>query len=108
MARNAQMLDLTMEGADDVVYFTHDYFSLSSDKNSHIEVVSKLAKKHGVRNFVAVCPIEHDLAWSEDSKDYFQKALDAEEAALQANPKATLLKTNLVFGEQSFLLHYLS
>ncbi len=39
---------------------------MSSDKNSHIQAVAKLAKKHGVNNLVAVCPIEHDLAWGED------------------------------------------
>jgi len=31
---------------------------MSSDKNSHLVATAKLAKKHGIKNFVAVCPIE--------------------------------------------------
>lgn len=71
MARSTESLDISLEGAKDVVYFTHDYYTMSSDKNSHLEVSAKLAKKHGVKNFVAICPIEHDLAWSEDEKNFY-------------------------------------
>lgn len=55
-----------MEGAQDVVYFTHDYFASSADKNNFIQAASRIAKKHGVRKMVAVCPIEHELYWTED------------------------------------------
>jgi len=34
-------------------------------KNNFLQVSSKLAKKHGVNSMVAVCPIEHDFAYSE-------------------------------------------
>jgi hypothetical protein len=71
LVRSTESLDISLEGAQDVVYFTHDYYTMSSDKNSHLEVSSKLTKKHGVKNFVAICPIEHDLAWSEDEKDFY-------------------------------------
>lgn len=97
-----------MQGAQDVLYFTHDYFTMSSDKNSHLVATSKLAKKHGVKNLVAVCPFEHDLAWSEDEKSYLEKVNDAESEAIQANSNLTLLKTNLVFGPQSHFIHFLS
>ena len=55
---------------------------MSSDKNSHLQAVSKITKKLGVRNTVAVCPIELDLAWSEDSKSFYKKVEEAETLAL--------------------------
>ena len=50
LARNATSIDLGLEGAQDVVYFTHDYVTMSSDKNSHLVAAAKLTKKHGVKN----------------------------------------------------------
>ena len=55
-----------MEGARDVLYFTHDYFSMTSDKNSFIQSTAKVAKKVGAERFVAVCPIEYDHYYSEE------------------------------------------
>jgi hypothetical protein len=48
LTRSAGHINLALEGATDVVYFTHDYFTMSSDKNSHLEAAAKLTKKHGV------------------------------------------------------------
>lgn len=97
-----------LEGAKEVVYFTHDYYTMSSDKNSHLVAAAKLAKKHGISNFVAVCPIEQDLAYSEDPKNFYEKVVEAESEALSANPKMTLLRSNLAFGGQSHLIHFLT
>jgi uncharacterized protein YbjT (DUF2867 family) len=108
MARSAGSIDKHIEGAHHLVYFTHDYYTMASDKNLHLQIASQLAKKHGVNKFVAVTPIEHDLAWSEDSTSFYQKAIDAERAATESNHGATLLKTNLCFGPESHLVHYLS
>ena len=52
---------------------------MSSDKNSHLVAASKLVKKHGVKDFVAICPIEHDLAWSEDETSFVAKAEEADQ-----------------------------
>jgi len=64
---------LALEGGDEVLYFTHDYYTMSSDKNSHVQAAAKLAKKHGISKFVAVCPVEQDLAWSETKRASFKK-----------------------------------
>lgn len=69
LARSADSLNLSLEGAKDVMYFTHDYVSMCSDKNSHLQAVAKIAAKQG-NNLVAVCPIESDLAWSEDEQTF--------------------------------------
>lgn len=108
LARNVQSIDLGLEGATEVVYFTHDYYTMSSDKNSHLVAAAKLAKKHGVKNFVAVCPVEQDLAWSEDQESFAEKSAEAEASAIAANPNMTLLRSNLAFGPESHLVHYLS
>jgi hypothetical protein len=65
-----QSIDLALEGASEVLYFTHDYYTMCSDKNSHLQAAAKLTKKHGVKNFVAVCPIEQDYAWTEDAESF--------------------------------------
>lgn len=68
-ATSQASLELSLEGAKDVVYFTHDYYANTADKNSFIQATSKLAKKHGVEKLVAVCPIENELYWTEDNKN---------------------------------------
>lgn len=108
MARSAQSIDLGLEGAKEVVYFTHDYYTMSSDKNSHLLAAAKLTKKHGVQNFVAVCPMEQDLAWSEDPKNFLEKVEEEEAGALSTNPNMTLLRSNLAYGGQSHLIHFLA
>ena len=108
MARSAQSIDIHLEGAKDVLYVTHDYTTMSSCKNSHLIAAAKLAKKQGVQNLVAVCPIEHDLAWSEDGKSFYEKTCDAEAEALAANKNLTLLKANLTFGRQTHLINFLT
>ena len=61
-------MDIALEGASKLVYFTHDYTSLVSCKNNFLVGSAKLAKKHGIANVVAVLPVEHDIAYTEDDK----------------------------------------
>lgn len=68
MVQNASALERSIEGANDVVYFTHDYFANAADKNSFIQGSAKIAKKQGVDKFIAVCPIEHELYYTEDKE----------------------------------------
>ena len=97
-----------MEGADEVVYFTHDYTSMVSCKNNSLVATSQLAKKLGVQNLVAVCPVEHDLASSEEALTWIEKRQEAEEKALSANSRMSLLNTDLVYGsDPTHLVHYM-
>ena len=48
MTTNLGSLECGMEGADQVVYFTHDYFSMVSCKNNTLVATSQVAKKLGV------------------------------------------------------------
>jgi len=68
---NAYDLNIALEGAQNVVYLTHDYVTMTSDKNNFLVATAKFAKRQGVKNMVALCPIEHDLAYSEEAdKDF--------------------------------------
>lgn len=108
MTRNAQALDIALEGADKVLYFTHDYTNMTSDKNNFLVGTAKLAKKHGVDNMVAVCPVEHDFAYSETGDSWVQKRQEAEKEALSANGNLSILSTDLVYGEDaSHMVHFM-
>ena len=78
LTKNAQSLELGMEGADKVVYFTHDYFSMVSCKNNFLVASSKIAKRQGIQQMLAVCPVEHDMAYSEDQKSWIEKRAEAQ------------------------------
>ena len=55
-----------------------------------------------------MCPIEHELYYTEDKQTPIEKRDEAQLAALQSNDKMTILNTNLVFGRDSYLLHYMT
>ena len=101
-------LDLALEGAKDVLYFTHDYFANTSDKNNFIQATAKLSKKHGVERLVAVCPLEHELYWSEDKHTPLEVRDNAQMAALQSFDRMTILNSNIVFGRDSYIAHYMT
>lgn len=108
LTTNAQSLDINLEGAQNVVYFTHDYTSMTSCKNNFLVGSAKLAKKHGISNMVAVCPVEHDLAYSEDAATWVEKRQAAEGEALAANSNLSIINTDLVFGnDSSHIVHYM-
>jgi len=108
MSTNLGSLEVGMEGAGQVVYFTHDYFSMTSCKNNTLVATAQVAKKLGISNMVAVCPVEHDLVASEDSQTWIEKRQEAEQKALAANSKMSILNTDLVFGKDpTHLVHYM-
>ena len=48
---------------------------------------------------VAVCPVEHDMAFSDDLQSWISKRQEAEQKALSNNGKLSLLSTDLVTGK---------
>jgi len=79
---------------------THDYTSLVACKNNFLIGTAKLAKKHGIKNLVAVCPVEHDLAYSEaEGKSWLDLKREAEESALNEHKNLTILNTDLVYSD---------
>ena len=109
MTSNLGSLEVGLEGADQVVYFTHDYSSMTSCKNNTLVATAQVAKKLGISNLVAVCPVEHDMAFSEDQRSWIQQRQEAEQKALDANAKMSILNTDLVFGrDATHLVHYMT
>ena len=78
MTTNLGSLECGMEGAEKVLYFTHDYTSMVSCKNNTLVATSQVAKKLGVQNLVAVCPVEHDMASSETDQTWIEVRQEAE------------------------------
>lgn len=99
-----------MEGADKIVYFTHDYTSMCPDKNDYLVGTARLAKKHGVKSLVAVCPVEHNLAYTENkTMSHVEVAQEAQQKALDANKSMSILNTDLVFSNgPTHMLHYIA
>ena len=81
---------------------------MSSCKNNTLNATAEVAKKLGVSNLVAVCPVEHDMAFSDDNQSWEAKRQEAEQKALSKNGKMSLLSTDLVFGsDATHLVHYM-
>ena len=58
---------------------------------------------------VAVCPVEHDFAYSESEKSFVEQRAEAEGKALEANKNLTLLRPNLVYGDQATqMVHFMT
>lgn len=106
--QNYANLELALEGAKDVLYFTHDYSSNAADKNTFIQSTAKLSKKLGVERLVAVSPIEHDLYYSEDKETPFDKKKEAQTKALSEFSNLVILNPNLVFGDNAYFIRYLT
>jgi len=101
-------MEIGLEGADQVVYFTHEHTSMTSCKNNTLVAAAQVAKKLGVKNMVAVCPVEHDMAFSEGKQSWIENRQEAEQKALSINSKMSLLNTDLVFGKDpTHLVHYM-
>ena len=52
---------------------------MTACKNNFLLATAKLAQKHGVKNMVAVCPTEYDLAYTEEiTKTWVDEREEAE------------------------------
>ena len=61
-----------------------------------------------MNKLVAVCPIEHELFWSEDKHTPLEVRDQAQQKALDTFDKMTILNSNGVFGKDSYLCHYMA
>lgn len=58
---------------------------------------------------MAVCPIENELYYTEDDLTPIDKRNSAQNSALtNMEDNFTILDTNLVFGSESYLVHYMT
>ena len=106
--QSSAAMEYAMEGSDTVVYFTHDYVSMAHGKGNTLESAAKIAKHVGVEKIVFVCPIEHDMYYAEEEKDPIKLRAEHEANAFAHNPNFVLLRPNLVFGDYTYFIRYMS
>ena len=104
---NSKALSVGVEGSKVVLYFTHDYLSMTHSKNQYLKATAQAAREGGVEKLIAVCPIEYDLYYTEDYENPETERLEAEQAAFDAFPNMVLLRPNLTFGDYSYFVRYL-
>ena len=100
-------LELALEGSENVLYFTHDYPSQTSDKNDFLSKTAALSKQLGIKKLIAVTPIESDLYYTEEYEELSDIRSKGIEKALSQNGDMVVLSPNLVFGEYSYFVRYL-
>ena len=114
MIYTADSLARGLEGADTVIYINHDYYTLTSDKDDMLRHTARRAKQLGAKRLVALSPIEFDH-FLEDPADtetthtpMERRRLEAEADARAEFPEMTHLRVNLLYGDQSYALRYLT
>ena len=93
-----------------MLYFTHDYLSMTHDKNAFLKATARISKQQGVSNLIAVCPIEHDMycAQSDEGKDPIAERTQAEDAAMSEFSQMAILRPDLVFGNYGYAVRYMT
>ncbi len=105
---SAKAMEYALEGADQVLYFTHDYLAMTHDKNEYLKRTAINCEKVGAKKLIAVSPIEFDLHYTEDRQTPLEKRDEAEHEALAAFKNTVLLRPNFVYGGDSHFVHYLT
>ena len=55
---NELLLENAIKDSTNVVYFTHDYFTLVEEKNKQLVNTAKICKAYNVTKFIAINPLE--------------------------------------------------
>lgn len=105
---SSKSLEYALEDSETVVYFTHDYLSMNFAKNAVLEATARAAKTVGVKKLICVRPIEYESYYNEDGKDPIGPKNELEDKALGINSDLVFLHPNLVFGDYSYLIRYIT
>lgn len=78
------LLEKLIADSNAVVYFTHDYFSNTQDKNKQLLDTVEICKSYNINKIIAVSPIEYVNYFDNDgeSVDPFTKETKIHEEAL--------------------------
>ncbi|OMJ96298.1 hypothetical protein SteCoe_24 [Stentor coeruleus] len=88
-------LRLVIDGTENLVIVTHDYFKYAHSKNFYLTRAIQWAKEYGVKNITWVGPKELDHLVSSE----IEESVKAEESARAAFPDLKILRTDLIFGQ---------
>lgn len=103
------LLEEAIRNSNTVVYFTHDYFSFVSEKNEQLKKTAEICKAYNINKLVAVNPIELLNYYNSNGfhEDPIAEETQTQDEALKIFDNTTILRTNLVFGTQSYLVRFL-
>ena len=99
-------LRLALEGAEELIIVTHDYFKLAHSKHFYLEKAVEFGKQYGIKKITWVGPIELDhLSYLDGNPEIF--VLESEKKARSLFPNLKSIRTNLLFGPNltSLIIH---
>ena len=78
------LLEESIRHSNTVLYFTHDYFSFVSEKNSQLKKTAEICKAYNVERLIAVNPIEFVNYYNSNgfNEDPFNEETKAQDEAL--------------------------
>jgi hypothetical protein len=91
-------LKRSVEGVDEVIFVSQDYFKLAHSNNFLLERIANFATEAGVKKFTWVHPYEFTQLNGQDGEP-LQLLRDAQAKAQEYFPAMAVLHTNLLFGE---------
>lgn len=99
-------LKQAVEGSQDIIVVTHDYFKLAYSKNFYVEKTAIAAKNAGATKLVIVAPRDLDQLnkLDGDPEALIQASINK---ARQFYPNLSVIRTNLLFGQNctSLIIH---
>ena len=102
------LIEESMKGADTVIYFSHDYFSLVQDKNEQLLFASKVAKEYNIEKFIAIAPIEFiNYQVPQISSDPVKELNETLAKVQEIHPNTVVVRPDLVFGSNSYFIKFL-
>jgi NADH dehydrogenase len=88
-------LRLALDGTENLVIVTHDYFKYAHSKNFYLARAVQWAKEYGIKNITWVGPKELDHLVSTE----VEESVKTEESVRAAFPDLKILRTDLIFGQ---------
>ncbi len=103
------LLEDAIKPANTVIYFTHDYYSFVPEKNAQLKQTAEICKAYNVDKLIAVNPIEFVNYYNNNgfSEDPLADESKAHDEAISIFKKTVILRSNLIFGTNSYLVRYL-
>jgi hypothetical protein len=104
------LLEHAIKNSNIVVYFTHDYFSMTVEKNKQLKSTAEICKAYNVDKLIAVSPIEFINYYNSDgfTDNPIEDETKTHDEVLKIFPKTSILRSNLTFGTSSYFTRFLT
>ena len=104
------LLEGAIKDSNIVVFFTHDYHSMTIEKNSQLKQAAEICKAYNVEKLIAVNPIEHINYYNSNgfTDDPLNEETAAQDESIKIFPNTSVLRSNVVYGSRSYLIRFLT